>query len=59
MVSGGGAKISDVGTSDFTAVSAKTLRFMLVEVDGDSMHVRSIHEKGGMVDDFTIAKGAP
>jgi 3',5'-cyclic AMP phosphodiesterase CpdA len=57
VVTGGGAKISDIGSSDFTAVSAKTLQFMLVEVDGATMHVRSIDEQGGIVDDFTLSKG--
>jgi hypothetical protein len=55
VLSGGGSKISGVGFSDFTAVAAEKLQFMLVEVDGETMTVRAIDQNGVVFDEFTIS----
>ncbi|MCP4224427.1 MAG: hypothetical protein GY773_13885, partial [Actinomycetia bacterium] len=54
VLSGGGAKISDVGFSDFTAVAEKRLQFMLVDVSGDTMRVQAIDPNGEVFDEFEI-----
>lgn len=59
VVSGAGAKLSDVGSADFTAVSEKALQFMIGRVDGDAMRMQAIDEAGEVIDDFTIRRSAP
>ena len=54
VVTGAGAKLSDVGSSDFTAVAMRVLQFMLVEVDGDLMTVRAIDTTGTTFDQVTL-----
>ncbi len=59
IVSGAGAKVSPTGSSDFTAIAASELQFMLVAVRGDTMHLQSIGADGTVIDDFTIVEGQP
>ena len=54
VVTGAGAKLSDVGSSDFTAVARRVLQFMLVEVDGDRMTVRALDTTGTTFDEVTL-----
>ena len=50
FVSGGGCKLTRVGTSEFTAFSSSILQFLLVSVRGDEMEVRCIRSDGEVVD---------
>jgi 3',5'-cyclic AMP phosphodiesterase CpdA len=50
FVSGGGCKLTRVGSSDFTAFSSSILQFLLVSVRGDEMDVRCIRSDGEVVD---------
>jgi 3',5'-cyclic AMP phosphodiesterase CpdA len=50
FVSGGGCKLTRVGTSEFTAFSSSILQFLLVSVQGDEMEVRCIRDDGEVVD---------
>lgn len=54
VVTGAGAKLSDVGRSDFTAAAAKVLQFMIVRVDGDRMVLRAIDKTGTVFDEVTL-----
>jgi len=54
VVTGAGAKLSDIGTSDFTALSKKVLQFMMIEVDGDLMTIQAIDRTGTVFDEVTI-----
>jgi 3',5'-cyclic AMP phosphodiesterase CpdA len=60
IVSGAGCKLTDVGTSDFTAHSESTLQFMLVRIDGGVADVQAITTDGTVIDQVTLRKdGAP
>lgn len=50
VVSGGGCKLSRVGTSDFTAYASSILQFLLVSVREDEMEIRCIRHTGEVVD---------
>lgn len=54
VVSGGGCKITRVGTSAFTAKSASTLQFLLVDIDDDRLTGRCIAVDGSTVDQFSL-----
>ncbi len=56
FVSGGGCKLSDTSTSDFTAFSASVLQFLHCTVRGDEMEVRCLRETGELVDRVTITR---
>lgn len=55
IVTGAGAKLSEVGSSDFTAYSARVLEFLLVEVDGDTMTISAIDTTGTVFDSVELA----
>ena len=50
FVSGGGCKLTRVGSSDFTAYASSVLQFLLVSVLGDEMEVRCIRSDGRVED---------
>ena len=54
VVTGAGAKLSDVGRSEFTAASAKVLQFMIADVDGDRLHLQAIDKTGTVFDQVTL-----
>jgi hypothetical protein len=54
VVTGAGAKLSDIGTSDFTALSAKVLQFMMVEIDQGLMTVQALDVTGTVFDEVTL-----
>jgi 3',5'-cyclic AMP phosphodiesterase CpdA len=54
FVSGGGCKLTRVGSSDFTAYAASILQFLLVSVRGDEMVVRCIRNDGRVADRVTL-----
>ena len=54
VVTGAGAKLSDIGRSDFTAVAKEVLQFMMIEVDGELMTIRAIDATGTVFDSVTI-----
>jgi hypothetical protein len=54
VVSGGGAKLTSVGRSWFTEVSAKRLHFMMIDVDRDTLAARVIDDDGDVFDEFTV-----
>jgi hypothetical protein len=55
-VSGGGAKLRNTGTGDFTAVSSSTLHFLDLLVYDDRLVGRAIDGSGRLVDHFTITR---
>jgi 3',5'-cyclic AMP phosphodiesterase CpdA len=59
VVSGAGAKLSPTGTGESTAVAARELQFMLIEVDGGTLHARSMGVDGQTIDEFSIVKEHP
>ncbi len=54
IVTGGGAKLRGVGSSDFTVVSRSELHFLLVEVVGDSMGIEAINVDGTTIDSLSV-----
>lgn len=54
VVTGAGAKLSDVGRSEFTAAAAKVLQFMIADVDGDRLHLQAIDKTGTVFDQVTL-----
>jgi hypothetical protein len=54
VVTGAGAKLSDVGRSDFTAASAEILQFLMIEVDGNRLNLRAIDKTGLVFDEVTL-----
>ena len=54
VVTGAGAKLSDIGRSDFTAVAEEVLQFMMIEIDGELMTIRAIDATGTVFDSVTI-----
>ncbi len=54
VVTGAGAKLSEIGTSEFTAVARKVLQFMLVQIEGDLMTVQAIDVTGTVFDEVTL-----
>jgi 3',5'-cyclic AMP phosphodiesterase CpdA len=54
VVTGAGAKLSDIGRSDFTAAAERVLQFMMIEVDGELMTIRAIDTTGTVFDSVTI-----
>ena len=54
IVTGAGAKLSDVDRSDFTAASAKILQFMMIEIDQDRLNVTAIDKTGTVFDEVTL-----
>jgi hypothetical protein len=54
VVTGAGAKLSDVGRSDFTAASAEILQFLMIEVDGNRLNLRAIDKTGAVFDEVTL-----
>lgn len=54
VISGGGAKLTPAGTSDFTAYSESVRQFMLCDVEGDAMVCRAIDEDGAVFDRFEV-----
>lgn len=57
IVTGAGAKLSDVGRSDFTAFSARQLEFLLIDADLDTMRVSAIAPSGLVFDEVVLAGG--
>ena len=56
LVTGAGCKLTDVGTSDFTAHAESTLQFMLVRIDGGVADVEAITIDGTVIDRVTLTK---
>ena len=56
LVSGGGAKLRDVGRKDFTAFSASVLHYVDLEVYDDRIEGQAIRQDGGVLDSFTIRR---
>lgn len=54
VVTGAGAKLSDVGRSDFTAAAAKLLQFLVIEVDGNRLNLKAIDKTGVVFDEVTL-----
>lgn len=54
VVTGAGAKLSDVGRSDFTAAAEKVLQFLMVEVDGGRLNLQAIDKTGLVFDEVTL-----
>jgi 3',5'-cyclic AMP phosphodiesterase CpdA len=54
VVTGAGAKLSDVGRSDFTAAAEKVLQFVMIEVDGNELSFRAIDKTGLVFDEVTL-----
>jgi predicted phosphodiesterase len=54
VVSGGGCKVTPVGRSRFTAVSASILHFLVLDVAGDRLTGRCVRADGVVVDQFTL-----
>lgn len=54
VVSGGGCKLTPVGRSRFTAVSASALHFLVIDVDGDRLVARCVRADGAVIDEFTL-----
>lgn len=50
VITGAGAKLSEVGRSDFTAYSARRLQFLLVDADTETMEVSAIGTSGEVFD---------
>lgn len=58
IVTGAGAKLSEVGSSDFTAFSARTLEFMMIEADMESMNISALNTAGEVFDHVTLGDGS-
>ena len=56
IVSGGGAKLREVGRRDFTAVSASVLHYTDLMVYEDRIEGRAIKPDGDVFDEFTISR---
>ena len=56
IVSGGGSKLREVGSKDFTAVSESILHYVDLLVYEDRLEGRTIDHDGGLIDDFTIRR---
>jgi hypothetical protein len=56
VVSGGGAKLRDSGTEDFTAVSTSTLHFLDLLVYDDRLVGSAVDTSGRLIDRFVIEK---
>ena len=54
VVSGGGCKTTKVGHSDFTAVSARILEFVHVDIHGDRLMATCIQPEGQVADRFQL-----
>jgi Calcineurin-like phosphoesterase len=54
VVSGGGCKTTKVGHSRFTAVSARILEFLHVDIDGDRLVATCIQPAGQFADRFEL-----
>lgn len=54
VVSGGGAKLTGAGRSEFTAVSRKVLHFLVVDVERDRMQIDAISRSGEVFDSFEV-----
>lgn len=54
VVTGAGAKLSDVGRSDFTATSAEVLQFMLIAAESDLLNLKAIDAAGTVFDEVTL-----
>ncbi|MCP4968598.1 MAG: hypothetical protein GY926_25625 [bacterium] len=54
VVTGAGAKLSDIGRSEFTAVAEEVLQFMMIEVDGELMTIRAVDATATVFDNATI-----
>jgi len=56
VVTGAGAKVSEIGDAEFIAATVKGLQFMVVAVEGDTMRLQAINERGTVVDEFSLTK---
>ncbi len=54
VVSGGGCKTTKVGHSDFTAVSARILQFLHVDIDDDRLVATCVQPAGQVADRFEL-----
>jgi hypothetical protein len=54
VVSGGGCKTTKVGHSDFTAVSARILQFLHVDIEGDRLVATCVQPAGQVADRFEL-----
>ena len=54
VTGGGGAPLYDNGHADWTVVSAKTLNYCLVQVDGTQISVAAYDPQGALIDSFVI-----
>ena len=54
VVTGGGSKVRPVESSYFTAVSESVLHFLLAEVVGNNMDIRTVNVDGNVIDAFSI-----
>jgi len=57
VVTGAGAKVSEIGDAEFIAATVKGLQFMMAEVEGDTMRLQAINERGEVVDESSLTKG--
>lgn len=55
VVTGAGAKVTSVGTSDFTVVSKAEQHFLLIEIDDDIMTVEAISDDSEVLDTFVVS----
>lgn len=56
VVTGAGSKLTQIGSADFIAKAARSLHFMMAEVDGDTMRLRAINHRGEIIDEFVLTK---
>ena len=56
LISGGGSKLRDTGSEDFTAVSASILHYVDLLVYDDRLEGRAIDHDGELIDSFTIRR---
>ena len=56
VVSGGGAKVTRAGVSEFTAYSQAVRQFVLCDVEGDTMVCNAIDEDGVVIDRFEVQR---
>ena len=54
VVTGSGAKLTSVGTSNFTAVGKSELHFLLVSASENGMEIQAINTDGMVTDSFSI-----
>lgn len=54
VIAGSGGKLTPVSRSSFTALSARKLHFLVVEVDGSRLSARAVDDDGQVFDEFEL-----